>query len=83
MSLFEHIKHTIIKAVPFSLEGNYKSRNKEYLKLISKYYPEDGKIDIGNMNEDRMNIKRDIAMVFWDYKKAAAKEIRKRELTLE
>jgi len=71
------IKHTIVNAVPSSMIGDYRSENSYYNNMISKYYPNNGIIDVGSMGTDKANYGRDISSVFRDYKRAARKEIDK------
>lgn len=65
------------------MNGGYESDSAFYRELLSKYYPKNGIISIGNMHEDKLNYSKDFFLVFRDYKRAAAKEIRKREVISE
>ncbi|MBI2056807.1 hypothetical protein HYT91_00970 [Candidatus Pacearchaeota archaeon] len=64
MQIFNCIKHTIVNAVPSSMTGDYHSNNSYYHDMVSKYYPNDGIIDIGSMRADKLNYGRDISTVF-------------------
>lgn len=81
--LVRAIKHSIITAIPCSFSGSYKSGNEQYRSLLSRYYPEDGIIRIGNLRDDRKKYGKDMHIAFGYYKKAAAEEIAKRSLKLQ
>jgi len=75
----KYIKYAFQHVIPNALSGRYRSEEPNYNDLINRYYPENRKINIGHMGVDRQNYSRDFGVVFYDYKKAAHKEILKRQ----
>ena len=73
--VLDFLKHTIVNAVPCAMGGAYHSNQSFYEDMVSRYYPENREIYIGNMGDDRRNYSSDIEVVFRDYKRGALKEI--------